>query len=102
MYETAGALTIVERGSSLVWLVLLPILWTLVCGLAALRAKATFERLANRLAIAAAGGTLGIAVGHAIRAADTPQRRIFEQHLGPIVRLGQLEHVERRDRHRHG
>lgn len=91
MYETAGALTIVERGSSLVWLVLLPILWTLVCGLAALRAKATFERLANRLAIAAAGGTLGIAVGHAIRAADTPQRRIFEQHLGPIVRLGQLD-----------
>ncbi|MBS2020047.1 MAG: hypothetical protein JST00_44710 [Deltaproteobacteria bacterium] len=93
MYETAGALTIVERGSSLVWLVLLPILWTLVCGLAAMRSsgKAAFERLTMRLAIAAAGGTLGIAVGHAIRASDTPQRRVFEQHLGPVVRLGQLD-----------
>lgn len=91
MYETAGALTIVERGSSLVWLVLLPIFWTLLAGFAALRAKPTIERLAMRISIAAAGGTLGIAVGHAIRAADTPQRRIFEQHLGPVVRLGQLD-----------
>jgi len=89
MFETSGTLTTVELDSTLVWLVILPLLGALLAAAAAIRGKG--ERLAARLVIAIVGAVTGLAVFHAIRAAQTPLRRVVEQHVGSIVRLGQLD-----------
>jgi len=89
MYETAGVLTSIEHGSSLVWLVVLPLAAALAAVMAAIRREG--HRMAMRIAIAASGGALGIAIVHAVRAAELPARHVFEQHVASIVRLGQLD-----------
>jgi hypothetical protein len=89
MFETAGTLTIVELVSSLVALVLLPLLWAAAAAVAALRG--TGERLAVRTAIAASGGTFGLAVAHALRAAQMPAGRVAQQHVAQLARIGQLD-----------
>ena len=89
MFETAGTLTIVELTSSLVVLVLLPLLWAAFAAVAALRA--TDGRTAARAAIAAAGGTLGLAILHAVRAAQNPPGHIAHQHVATLARIGQLD-----------
>jgi hypothetical protein len=89
MFETAGTLTIVELASSLVALVLLPLLWAAVAALAVVRG--TTGRFAVRVAIAAAGGTFGLAVAHAVRAAQMPPGRVAEQHVVQLARIGQLD-----------
>ncbi|MBX3186239.1 MAG: hypothetical protein KF819_04455 [Labilithrix sp.] len=93
MFETAGALTIVEQVSSLVWLVALPLLWAVVSALVSLRGGrgATGQRIAAQVSIAAAGGAFGLAVSHAVRAAMTPAGRVAQQHVAQFVRIGQLE-----------
>lgn len=96
MFETAGTLTIVELVSSLVALVLLPLLWTAVAAVAALRqsrsqSPALLDRLALRVAIATAGGTLGLAVAHAVRASQAAPGHIGHQHVAHLARIGQLD-----------
>ena len=89
MFETAGTLTIVELASSLVALVLLPLLWAAVAVVAALRGSGS--RFAMRVAIATSGGTFGLAVAHVIRAAQMPAGRVAEQHVAQLARIGQLD-----------
>lgn len=89
MFETAGTLTIVELASSLVALVLLPLLWAAVAVVAALRRSGS--RFALRVAIATSGGTLGLAVAHAIRASQLPAGRVAHQHVAQLARIGQLD-----------
>lgn len=89
MFETAGTLTIVELVSSLVALVLLPLVWAAVAAVAALRG--TGGRFAARVAIAMAGGTFGLAAAHAVRAAQTPPGRVASQHVAQLARIGQLD-----------
>ena len=89
MFETAGTLTIVELTSSLVVLVLLPLFWAVFAGVAALRG--TNGRVAAQVSIAAAGGTLGLAVLHAVRAAQSPVGHIAHQHVATLARIGQLD-----------
>ena len=89
MFETAGTLTIVELTSSLVVLVLLPLLWAAFAAVAALRG--TDGRMAARAAMIAAGGTLGLAVLHAVRAAQHPPGHIAHQHVATLARIGQLD-----------
>lgn len=94
MFETAGTLTIVELVSSLVALVLLPLLWTAVAAFAALKAAQSpglVDRLALRVAIATAGGTLGLAVAHAVRASQVAPGHIGHQHVAHLARIGQLD-----------
>src|SRR4051812_43374702 len=89
MFETAGTLTIVELTSSLAALVLLPLLLAAVAALAAIRGSG--GRLAMRVAIAAAGGTFGLAVAHAVRTAQNPPGQIAQQHIATLARIGQLD-----------
>jgi hypothetical protein len=89
MFETAGTLTIVELVSSLAALVLLPLVWAAVATVSAVRR--TGSRFAVRVAIAASGGTLGLAVAHAVRAAQMPAGRVAEQHIVQLARIGQLD-----------
>jgi len=89
MFETAGTLTIVELASSLVALVLLPLLWAAVALVAVLRRSGS--RFAVRVAIATSGGTFGLAVAHAIRASQLPAGRVAEQHVAQLARIGQLD-----------
>jgi hypothetical protein len=89
MFETAGTLTIVELVSSLAALVLLPLLWAAVAMVSAIRG--TGSRFAVRVAIAASGGTFGLAVAQAARAAQTPPGRVAEQHIVQLARIGQLD-----------
>lgn len=89
MFETAGTLTIVERTSSLAALVLLPLLWVAFAAFAALRGKG--GQLAVRVAIAASGGTLALAVAHAVRASQNPPGRTAQQHIATLARIGQLD-----------
>jgi hypothetical protein len=89
MFETAGTLTIVELASSLVALVLLPLLWAAVAVLAVLRGAGS--RFAVRVAIATSGGAFGLAVAHAIRASQLPAGRVAEQHVAQLARIGQLD-----------
>ena len=89
MFETAGTLTIVELASSLVALVLLPLLWAAVAVLAVVRRSGA--RFAVRVAIATSGGTLGLAVAHAIRASQLPAGRVAHQHVAQLARIGQLD-----------
>lgn len=89
MFETAGTLTIVELASSLVALVLLPLLWAAIATVAAVRRSGS--RLATRVAIAAAGGTLGLSIAHAVRAAQLPPGRVAQQHVVQLARIGQLD-----------
>jgi hypothetical protein len=89
MFETAGTLAIVELTSSLAALVLLPLLWAAVCGLSAVRG--TDGRVAMRVAIAASGGTLGLAIAHALRATQAPPGHIAQQHIATLARIGQLD-----------
>ena len=74
MFETAGTLTIVELTSSLVVLVLLPLLWAAFAAFAAMRGSN--GRIVARVAIAAAGGTFGLAIVTAVRAAQNPPGHI--------------------------
>ncbi len=89
MFETAGTLTIVELTSSLVVLVLLPLLWAAFAAIAALRGSN--GRVASRVAIAAASGTFGLAILHAVRAAQDPRGHIAHQHVATLARIGQLD-----------
>lgn len=89
MFETAGTLTIVELASSLVALVLLPLVWAVVAAVAMVRGSG--GRFAVRVAIAASGGTFGLAVAHAVRAAQLPPGRVAEQHVVQLARIGQLD-----------
>src|SRR4051812_35462290 len=89
MFETAGTLTIVELTSSLAALVLLPLFWAAFAALAALRG--TGGPLAMRAAIAAGGGTLGLAAVHAWRAAQSPPGHAAQQHIATLARIGQLD-----------
>ena len=99
MFETAGTLTIVELVSSLVALVLLPLSVAAVAAAAALRqprARRARARIAAlRVAIATAGGTLGLAVAHAVRAAQSPPGHIAHQHVAQLARIGQLDVAHR-------
>ena len=89
MFETAGTLTIVELASSLVALVLLPLLWAAVATISAIRG--TGGRFAVRVAIATSGGAFGLAVAHAVRASQMAAGRVAEQHLVQLSRIGQLD-----------
>ena len=89
MFETAGTLTIVELASSLVALVLLPLLWAAVALVAVLRRSGS--RFAVRVAIATSGGTFGLAVAHAMRASQLPAGHVAEQHVAQLARIGQLD-----------
>ena len=89
MFETAGTLTIVELASSLVALVLLPLLFAAVATIAAIRR--TDGRIAMRIAIATSGGTFGLAIAHAVRAAQLPPGRVAQQHVVQLARIGQLD-----------
>src|SRR6187399_85018 len=89
MFETAGTLTIVELTSSLAALVLLPMLWAFVGGIAAVRGKG--GRFAMRVAVAASGGTFALAVAHAVRAAQTAPGHVAQQHIATLARIGQLD-----------
>jgi hypothetical protein len=89
MFETAGTLTIVELVSSLVALVLLPLLWAAVATIAAIRGSGA--RFAVRVAIATSGGAFGLAIAHAVRAAQTSAGRVAEQHVVQLSRIGQLD-----------
>ena len=89
MFETAGTLTIVELASSLVALVLLPLLWAAVATVAAVRRSN--GRLAVRVAIATSGGAFGLAVAHAVRAAQMPPGHVAQQNVAQLARIGQLD-----------
>ena len=89
MFETAGTLTIVELASSLVALVLLPLLFAAAAALASVRGSG--GKLAVRVAIATSGGTFGLAVAHAVRAAQLPPGRVAQQHVVQLARIGQLD-----------
>ena len=89
MFETAGTLTIVELASSLLALVLLPLLWAAVAMVSVVRRSSS--RFAVRVAIAMSGGTFGLAVAHAVRAAQMPAGRVAEQHVAQLARIGQLD-----------
>jgi hypothetical protein len=89
MFETAGTLTIVELVSSLVALVLLPLVWAAVAAISAVRR--TEGRFAVRIAITTSGGAFGLAVAHAVRAAQMPAGRVAHQHVAQLVRVGQLD-----------
>jgi hypothetical protein len=89
MFETAGTLTIVELASSLVALVLLPLLWAAVAAISAIRGAG--GRFAVRVAIATSGGAFGLAVAHAVRASQMPAGRVAEQHVVQLSRIGQLD-----------
>ena len=89
MFETAGTLTIVELASSLVALVLLPLLWAAVATISAIRG--TGGRFAVRVAIATSGGAFGLAVAQAVRASQMPAGRVAEQHVVQLSRMGQLD-----------
>lgn len=88
MFETAGTFTVVELSSSLVALVLLPLVWAAVAAVVALRG--TGERVAVVVAIALSGGTFGLAVTHLVRA-QLMTGRVAAQHVAQLVRLGQLD-----------
>ena len=81
MFETSGAPTIVEAAPALAVLVLLPLL-------AAIFARG---RQAERVAIAASGGLLGLSVVLASRLAMMPPGRAIGQLVSPIARIGQLD-----------
>jgi len=89
MFETAGTLTTVEQTSSLVALVMLPLLWAAFAASAALRGSD--GRVAARVAIAGAGATLVLALLHGVRAAQNPSGHIAQQHVATLARIGQLD-----------
>jgi hypothetical protein len=53
--------------------------------------RRTPGRFAARIAIATSGGTFGLAVAHAVRAAQLPPGRIAQQHVVQLARIGQLD-----------
>jgi hypothetical protein len=89
MFETAGTLTIVELTGALVALVLLPLFWAVFAGVAGLRG--TNGRITSHVAMAASGGTLGLAVLQAVRAAQSPAGHVAHQHVATLFRIGQLD-----------
>jgi hypothetical protein len=99
MFETAGALSIVEPLASLVWLVAVPALWAAVAVLGAvMRGRAgsaarrsAIDAVVAPACVAFAAALAVIAIVHAARLAALRPRRILTQHLGVLVRVGQLD-----------
>ena len=89
MFETAGTLTIVELVSSLVALVLLPLVWAAIAALSEIRSR--FTLTATRLAFVGSGGTLLLAAVHAFHAFTSPDGQIAQQHVATLARTGQLD-----------
>ncbi|AKU94105.1 hypothetical protein AKJ09_00769 [Labilithrix luteola] len=89
MFETAGLLRIAEPSASLVWLVVLPLLWA-----AFAFASAIFgvrRQSVRAVALAASSGILVLSTFEAIRLAELGPGRVIEQHVATLVRLGQLD-----------
>src|SRR5688572_9557458 len=86
MFETSGTLTNVEPVSTLVLLVVLPALWALITMIFRTR-----EALVTRIAVAAAGGTLALAIALAVRLSSLPRGSVLAQHVAQLGRLGQLD-----------
>ncbi len=89
MFETSGTLGIAAATSSLVLLVLLPLLFAAIAGMAAARGKGS--PLAMRVAIASSGGTLGLALLHAVRALQSARGQFAYQHVATLARIGHLD-----------
>jgi hypothetical protein len=89
MFETAGTLTIVELASSLVALVLLPLLWAAVAAVVALRRAGAAH--ASRTVVVTSAGTLALAAVHAFLAAQLPAGHVASQHVAAVARIGQLD-----------
>lgn len=88
MYETNGALTI-ALPSSLLLLVVLPLLWS-----AGVLTAGRRPTLVARIALAGSAGTLGWAILVAVRMVATSRhgtRHVLGQHLGSGLRIGQLD-----------
>ncbi|MDB4941789.1 MAG: hypothetical protein JWP97_1323 [Labilithrix sp.] len=95
MFETAGTLTIVEIVSSLVALVVLPMLWSGFAAFAELRgagdARPRSAVLAVRVAIAGSALTVVLAAFHAVRASLAPPGQVAQQHVSTLARFGSLD-----------
>lgn len=89
MFDTAGTLTIVELVSSLLVLVLLPLVWSALAAFVALRRVGA--KLAEGVAMATSAATLVLAIVHAVRASQLPAGRIAVQHVTQVARIGQLD-----------
>lgn len=85
MYETTGAL-IISTPSTLLVLVVLPLLWSMGVATAGTRPS-----LAIRIAVAGAAGTLGWACLLAGRLAGLPRGHVLGEHVASLLRVGQLD-----------
>jgi len=85
MYETTGALTIVEP-AALLALIVIPLLWTL----GVLTAGRSMT-LSARVAMAGAAGNVGYAALIARRSFAMTRGHVLGEHLGSILRIGQLD-----------
>ena len=102
MFETAGSLAPVQPVLTLVGFLVLPLLWTVVAGLAGVGKKPApasenghsvgeSSVLAVVVALTAAVTTLGLAGVLAARLAVSPKGTVLFQHLSNLGRLGQLD-----------
>ncbi len=100
MFETAGALAIVQPVLLLVGLVGLPLVWTIVAATSAWFEHRTRTRggasnvrgvIAPIVAISCAVSTLGLAIISAGRLAFLPRGHVLVQHVAQLARLGQLD-----------
>lgn len=89
MFETAGTLRIVEATSSLLWLVLLPLVYAFLSALTLVRRRG--EGFVVRLAIACSGGMFVLALVHAAAALRSQPGHIGYQHVMTLVRIGHLD-----------
>ena len=94
MFETAGAPTIIEPDGSIAWLVLLPLWSALACVLTTFRrsgTRASRDRVAATVTIAAHGAWLSLAIALSLRLVFMPSGRTLFQHVAQLARLGQLD-----------
>lgn len=92
MFETAGLLRIAEPSASLVWLVVLPLIWAFAAAFASAGAvSAVRRRHVHAVAFVGAFGVVGLSMFQAIRLATLGPGRTLEQHVATLVRLGQLD-----------
>jgi hypothetical protein len=88
MFETAGALAIIQPVLTLVGLVALPLLWTVVAAFFTSRRDGL---LGTIVAITCAVGTLGLSIVLAVQLAHMSKGHVLVQHVAQLARLGQLD-----------
>lgn len=92
MFETTGALAIIQPVLPLVALVVVPLLWALVAA-ASVKSNRTASSalIATIFVMTCAVGTLGLTVVLAIRLMLLPRGYLLVQHVSQLARLGQLD-----------